>query len=36
MILQTKRAKQDGNPYLALTPLPDSNQIWKLNHVTQF
>lgn len=36
MTPQTKRAKQDGNPYLALTTPIKTNQKGRLLHVTQF
>jgi len=33
---QIKRAKQDGNPDLALTTPIETNQKGRLHHVTQF
>lgn len=36
MPTQTKRARQGGNPNLALTPLSDTNQIKRLTHANQF
>ena len=36
MTQQTKRAKQDGNPNLALTTPIETNLKGRLLHVTQF